>query len=425
MEEFKPEEIEKKREEEEEENILKSIQRVARESLKRGKKPELPEEVLNSIESVINEVIDNPERSKLIGVLPRYREEFKEFLIEALTGLGSELKRQGVLENSIFVIKEREDVLRLCLLIEMMIINVVEIAYAISRKVPIPKNIFEKAKYIARFQDYEFIDKFLNNDEYVARELNMTIEEVRENFTKGMRLHFAIGNISDPIKGLQRVKEHLETTLTDENLARELNMTIEEVRESFPRWTRLYFAIGNISNPLEGLKRVKEHLETTLADENLAKVFNMTIEEVRENFPKGIRLRFAIYNISNPLEGLKRVKEHLETTLTDENLAKVFNMTIEEVRENFPKGIRLYFAIYNISNPLEGLKSVKEHLETTLTDENLAKLFNMTIEEVRKNFTRRMRLYFAIHNISDPIKGLKNWLEGKIKAPFKKPTIKP
>jgi DNA-directed RNA polymerase specialized sigma subunit len=205
----------------------------------------------------------------------------------------------------------------------MMIINVVEIAYAISRKLPIPKNIFEKAKYIARFQDYEFIDKFLNNDEYVARELNMPIEEVKENFTKGMRL------------------------------------------------------------------------------------------------------RFAIYNISNPIEGLKRVKEHLETTLTDENLAKVFNMTIEEVRENFTKGMILRFAISNISNPIEGLKRVKEHLETTLTDENLAKVFNMTIEEVRENFTKGMRLYFAINNISNPIKGLQKWLEGKIKAPFKKPTIKP
>jgi tRNA(Phe) wybutosine-synthesizing methylase Tyw3 len=151
----------------------------------------------------------------------------------------------------------------------------------------------------------------------------------------------------------------------------------------------------------------------------------MTIEEVRENFTKGMILRFAISNISNPIEGLKRVKEHLETTLTDENLAKVFNMTIEEVRESFSRWTRLYFAISNISNPIEGLKRVKEHLETTLTDENLAKVFNMTIEEVRENFTKGMRLYFAINNISNPIKGLQRWLEGKIKAPFKKPTIKP
>ncbi len=300
---FKPEEIYEKRKTAE--NILESIQKVARESLRPGRKPELPEEVSNSIENVINEVIDNPERSELIGVLPRYREEFKEFLIKALIDLGSELKRQRVLEESIFKIKTEEDRLRLRLLIEMMIINVIEIAHAISKKIPIPKDVLEKAEYIARFHDYEFIDKFLNNDEYVSKILGITPEEVREGFPKGIRLRFAVYNISDPLKALIRVKEHLDTILTDENIARVLNMDIKEVRRSFPKWMRLHFAVYNISDPLKALIRVKEHLYKTLTDENIANELGMSVKEAGGIFTKGMKLYFAIYNISNPLKGIK------------------------------------------------------------------------------------------------------------------------
>jgi hypothetical protein len=146
------------------EDILQLIQGIARESLKRGKKPELPERFLSLIDSVIEDVLNDPQqRNKLIGVLPRYRQEFKAFLIKALSDLASEFKRQKILVDSIFDIKTQEDENRLRLLVEMMIINVQEVAYAISKKIPIPQNIFENAKNIARFHNYEFINNFLNN----------------------------------------------------------------------------------------------------------------------------------------------------------------------------------------------------------------------------------------------------------------------
>jgi DNA-directed RNA polymerase specialized sigma subunit len=404
------------------EDILRLIQGIARESLKRGKKPELPEIVLSLIESVIDDVLNDPQqRNQLIGVLPRYREEFKAFLIKALSDLASEFKRQKILEDSIFDIKTPEDEDRLRLLVEMMIINVQEVAYAISKKIPIPKNVFENSKDIARFHNYEFIDNFLNNDEYVANELNISVEEVKEGFPKWMRLRFAVHNISNPLEALRRVKEHLERTLSEENIAKELGMSVEEVRESFPKSIRLYLAVHNISNPLEGLKRVKEHLDKTLSDENIAKVLGMSLEEVRESFPKGVRLYFAVDYISNPLEGLKRVKEHLDKTLSDENIAKVLGMSLEEVKEGFPKWMRLRFAVGYISNPLEALRRVKEHLERTLSDENIAKELWISLEEVKKILSKARKLYFAAHYILNPLEGLKGWWEGKIKAPFKRP----
>jgi DNA-directed RNA polymerase specialized sigma subunit len=183
----------------------------------------------------------------------------------------------------------------------------------------------------------------------------------------------------------------------------------------------LRFAVHNISNPLEALKKVKEHLDTTLSDENIARELGMSIEEVRESFPKGIRLRFAAYKISNPLEALKRVKEHLDTTLSDENISRELGMSIEEVRESFPRSLRLYLAVGYISNPLEALKRVKEHLDTTLSDENIARELGISLEEVKNILPKARKLYFAAHHIRNPLEGIKDWWEGKIKTPFKIP----
>jgi hypothetical protein len=50
------------------------------------------------------------------------------------------------------------------------------------------------------------------------------------------------------------VKEHLDTTLSDENIARELGISLEEVKNILPKARKLYFAAHHIRNPLEGIK---------------------------------------------------------------------------------------------------------------------------------------------------------------------------
>ena len=76
----------------------------------------MPEKFLNNIQDVIDEVIDRPENSHLIGVLPKYREELREFLRIALEKIAAELKRQNILEESIF---NNKDKLRLLSLIHI------------------------------------------------------------------------------------------------------------------------------------------------------------------------------------------------------------------------------------------------------------------------------------------------------------------
>jgi len=196
----------------------------------------------------------------------------------------------------------------------------------------------------------------------------MTQEETREAFPKGVRLRFAVNNISDPLEAIGRVAGHMRETLTDEKimealLKKGITMTQEETREAFPKGVRLHFAVNNISDPLEAIGRVAGHMRETLTDEKImealsGKGITMTQEETREAFPKGVRLHFAVGNISDPLEAIGRVAGHMKETLTDGKimgalLKKGITMTQEETREAFPKGVRLYFAVHNLSDPLE------------------------------------------------------------------------
>ena len=105
----------------------------------------------------------------------------------------------------------------------------------------------------------------------IMRELGITLEEVQENFGRSVKLRFSVGNIGDPMGAIRRVKRHLDETLSDEAIMRELGITLEEVQENFGRGVKLHFATSNISDPMGALRRVKKHLDETLSDEAIVK----------------------------------------------------------------------------------------------------------------------------------------------------------
>ena len=77
------------------------------------------------------------------------------------------------------------------------------------------------------------------------------------------------------------------------------------------------FSLKNISDPMGALKRMKRHLDETLRDEEIVKELGITLEEVQENFGRGVKLRFAVGNISDPMKALRRVKKNLDEILSD------------------------------------------------------------------------------------------------------------
>jgi hypothetical protein len=74
------------------------------------------------------------------------------------------------------------------------------------------------------------------------------------------------------------------------------------------------------------------------------------------------------------------------------------------------KTMKKDLAISYISDPIEALRKVKYNLKYILTDENIANEFNLSVEEVKNKVSMRDRRYFALFNISDPLKGLENYL---------------
>jgi hypothetical protein len=248
------------------------------------------------------------------------------------------------------------------------------------------------------------------SDENISKELNWDIEEVRGIITPSIKKHLAISNISNPLEALRKVKYNLENILSDENIATELDWNIEEVKDMITLGRKKYLAINYISNPLGALKKIKYNLENILTNENIAIEFDWDIEEVKDMITLGMKKHLAINHISNPLEALRKVKYNLENILSDENIATELDWNIEEVRGIIVPWMKKDLAISYISDPIEALRKVKYNLKYILTDENIANEFNLSVEEVKNKVSMRDRRYFALFNISDPLKGLENYL---------------
>jgi hypothetical protein len=219
--------------------------------------------------------------------------------------------------------------------------------------------------------------------------------------------------ISNPLEALKKVKYNLEQVLTDENISKELDWDIEEVRSIITSGIRKRLTVSNISNPLEALKKVKYNLENILTDENIAKELNWYIEEVKGIVDVSIKKELAYKNITDPLEALRIFKHNLEDVLTDENIAKELGWDIEEVKEIVTIGMKKALVIRNISDPLKNLKKVKYNLLYTLTDENIAKALNISTQDAKDRISLKTRTYFAINNLNDPLKSLINYYKNK------------
>ena len=174
-----------------------------------------------------------------------------------------------------------------------------------------------------------------------------------EVFTPSILKHFTINSTTDPLEHLEAVKYHLEETLTDTNIAERLGWTPDEVAEVFTPSMRKHFAVGNISDPLKALEAVKLHLEETLTDTSIAERLGWTQAEVAESFTPSIRKYFTLINRTDPLGHLEAVKLHLEETLTDTSIAERLGWTPDEVAEVFTPSSRRHFAVRNVLDPLK------------------------------------------------------------------------
>ena len=146
-----------------------------------------------------------------------------------------------------------------------------------------------------------------------------------------------------------------------------------------------------------GTEYVQAFFEGTSIKSTLQKAgIEMSDTEIEKDFPRSIRLHFAVNNISDPLKALKRVGQHLTETLTNKNIKETIKKSgIEisevEIKESFTRGRRLYFAVNNISDPLAAVGRVGQHLTETLTNKNIKE----TLQKAGIEMSNTGRFFFS------------------------------
>ena len=78
-------------------------------------------------------------------------------------------------------------------------------------------------------------------------------QEWNKIFTPFMVKYLIVHNLTDPISGLNRIKYNLETVLTDQNIADQLNLSLDKVQTLFTPFLRKYVAVHHIMDPLASL----------------------------------------------------------------------------------------------------------------------------------------------------------------------------
>lgn len=171
------------------ESALRSLQEVVRENLKSGRKPNIPAFAEAIIGQAIADVVGN-KNSAFVSVIPSHAPDLEATLSESIRIVAQELERSGILS-----FLTHDELVPLQHFIEIMLCEH-EMIRAIEN---LPD---KKLPQLTAYHHADFLRRFLYDDTFVMRELDIDAEAVKE-FTPSMRTHFAVNNISDPVKGLK------------------------------------------------------------------------------------------------------------------------------------------------------------------------------------------------------------------------------
>jgi hypothetical protein len=166
---------------------------------------------------------------------------------------------------------------------------------------------------------------------------------------------------------------------------------------------RKRFAVHNVQDPLGALERAKNNLDI-LTDEAIAERLGWTADEAKSTFQPSVRKHLAVNYISDPMAGVDKVRDNL-ALLTDDAIADRLGWTTSEVAESFNLMDRRRFAVSNISDPLSAVERVKNNL-ASLNDAAIVERLGWSHAEVTETFTLSLRKALSIKNISDPMRAI-------------------
>ena len=136
-------------------------------------------------------------------------------------------------------------------------------------------------------------------------------------------------------------------------------------------------------------------------------------QEWNKIFTPSMVKNLIVHNSTDPIGTLNTIKYNLETVLTDQNIADQLDWPLEEVKSFLTTGLKIRFAMHNILDPLKAVRRFKYNLETVLTDQNIADQLDLSLDKVQTLFTPYLRKYVAVHHIMDPLASCQRYYQTK------------
>jgi len=254
----------------------------------------------------------------------------------------------------------------------------------------------------------------MKDDKAIATRLGWSVDEVKEFFTSSSRKTIAVGNITDPMSKLDKIRVNFEL-LTDDNLGNHIRQyelddsQIQEFLDSLIPSRRRQIAIDSI-DPLKTIDKIFYNLKS-LTDESIASALNIDPREAGIMFTRSMRAFVSYGNIKDPMSALANIKRTADM-LTDDNIASELGIDPIEASEILPSSQRIFFAFSHRKNPMAALRRIRNNIDM-LTEDNIASELGISIEAAAV-ITKKMKQYFAKGNLKNPLSGVSKYLRGEV-----------
>lgn len=178
------------------------------------------------------------------------------------------------------------------------------------------------------------------------------------------------------------------------------NLPESELREWQTFFTReLLINFSKHQQPLSVVERVMRNYDY-LTPETVSETLRWSFMQAKRLVTPGNRRRIAIGHLVSMDQALENIKDNLDNVLTDENIAERLGWKINDVRRRITPIMIRRFALINISDPLEPFDRIKSNFEALLSDRSLAELTQWDMAKVKSVFTEARRVYLAVNYIN-------------------------
>lgn len=213
----------------------------------------------------------------------------------------------------------------------------------------------------------------------------------------GMRADLAVSN-RDPLRALIRYMAHFEQVLNIENISKETGLDEQEVAVAFSEALRMKLALRFANDPMKGVKKIVEALQTTLKVERLASEFGLPSEQIENIFPTYVRVKIALS--PHPLAEVKRITALLASDLDTNVLVDELGWNQGEVERVFSQNMLTLLALTH-KNPLTKVRIIAKNYELLSTN-NLVANLPLNPQQVDMLFNTRTCILLA-RNYKNPI----------------------